>query len=67
MRFILAAIFICAIGMPAASAKSTVKSTVKARSVSAAKAKPGAHASRKNSALRYNGMVIRPLVGSGDY
>jgi hypothetical protein len=62
MRYIVAAILICAIGTPTASAKSAIK----ARSVSA-KTKPGAHASRKNSALKYNGMVIRPLVGSGDY
>ena len=67
MRYVLAAIFVCAVGMPAASALQTVSSN----SVSVWKADPIVEVVKRNRSRAHrhsrssNG--IHPLVGSGDY
>ena len=69
MRYVLVAIFVCAVGMPAASALPTVSPN----SLSLSKAGPVAqpikrarpHARRQSRAAGAGG--IHPLVGSGDY
>jgi hypothetical protein len=71
MRYVLATIFVCTVGMPAASALPTVS----ANSLSATKADPMVQVVRRNRphSHRYShrhsrrGDGIRPLVGSGDY
>jgi hypothetical protein len=78
MRYVLAAIFVCAIGMPAASALPTVSPN----SVSVSKADPLVQVVRRNrphshrqsrsgDGIRHrhsrSGDGIHPLVGSGDY
>jgi hypothetical protein len=78
MRYVLAAIYICAAGMPAASALPTIGPI----SVSVTKAEPLVQAARHNrphsqrhsrsgegSRHRHarGGDGIHPLVGSGDY
>lgn len=67
MRYILAVIFVCAIGMPAAIALPTVGPNLIEVSKSAAivqVAKRGRSQSHRQS-RNTNG--IHPLVGSGDY
>jgi hypothetical protein len=69
MRYVLVAIFVCAVGMPAASAFPTVSPA----SLSLSKAEPVAqpvkrarpHARRQSRGAGAGG--IHPLVGSGDY
>jgi len=67
MRYVLAAIFVCAVGMPAASALQTVSPN----SVSVSKADPIVQVVKRNRSRAHhhsrssNG--IHPLVGSGDY
>jgi hypothetical protein len=78
MRYVLAAIFVCAVGMPAASALPTVS----LNSVSVSKADPLVQGVRRNRPQSYrhnrsgdgvrhrhsrSGDGIHPLVGSGDY
>jgi hypothetical protein len=79
MRYVLAAIFVCAVGMPAASALPTVSPN----SVSVSKADPRVQVVRRDrlhprvQVVRRNrphshrhsrsGDGIHPLVGSGDY
>lgn len=76
MRYVLAAIFVCAIGMPVAFALPTVS----ARSVSVSKVHPrmqtvkpnraySHHHSRSGNSNRHSRSNdgIHPLVGSGDY
>jgi hypothetical protein len=78
MRYVLAAIFVCAVGMPAASALPTIGPN----SVSVSKADPPVQAVRHNRphSLRHSrsgdgirhrhnrsGDGIHPLAGSGDY
>jgi len=78
MRYVLAAIFVCAVGMPAASALPTVSPN----SVSVSKADPlvqavGRHRphpyrhARSGNGIRHRHARsddgIHPLVGSGDY
>ena len=71
MRYILAAIFVCAVGMPAASALPAVSSN----SLSVLKANPIVQVGKRNRSShrphshhhsRSDG-GIHPLVGSGDY
>ncbi|HEY8096742.1 MAG TPA: hypothetical protein VIE65_11725 [Methylobacter sp.] len=69
MRYVLVAIFVCAVGMPAASALPAVSPN----SLSLSKAEPIAqpvkrarpHARRQSRGAGAGG--IHPLVGSGDY
>jgi hypothetical protein len=67
MRYVLAMIFVCTVGMPAASAQPTVGPN----SLSASKADPMVRAVSSNRthshrhSRRDDG--IHPLVGSGDY
>ena len=67
MRYVLAAIFVCAVGMPAASALPTVS----ANSLSVSKANPIVHEVRRKRPHSHrhsrSGDGIHPLVGSGDY
>lgn len=71
MRYVLAAIFVCMIGMPTASALPTVNPN----SVLVSKADPivqvakrkRAPAPRRSSNNSSSGGGIHPLVGSGDY
>ena len=68
MRYILAAIFVCAVGMPAASALPTLSPN----SFSVLKATPIAHVVKRKRphTHRHNRSGdggIHPLVGSGDY
>jgi len=67
MRYVLAAIFVCALGMPAASALPTVSPN----SLSVLKANPFVQAAKRNRprAHSHGGAAggIHPLVGSGDY
>ena len=73
MRYVLAAILVCAVGMPAASALPTISPN----SVSVSKADPRVQEVRRNRPHsrnqphshrhRRSGDGIRPLVGSGDY
>jgi hypothetical protein len=70
MRYVLAAIFVCSIGMPAASALPLVSHN----SVSVSKADPIMQVAKRNRphSHRHNrdnrGLGgIHPLVGSGDY
>jgi hypothetical protein len=67
MRYVLAAIFVCAVGMPAASAPPTVSPN----SLSVLKAIPIAHVVRHKRPHSHRhsrgGDGIHPLVGSGDY
>ena len=70
MRYILAAIFVCAVGMPAASALPTVSPN----SLSVSKANPITHVGKRNRSHRTHSQHhgrsdggIHPLVGSGDY
>lgn len=68
MRYVLAAIFVCAVGMPAASALPTVGpnslSVLKANPMEQVvkRSRPRSH---RHSRSGNNG--IHPLVGSGDY
>ena len=68
MRYVLAAIFVCALGMPAASALQTVSpnsvSMSKAGSIVMVAKRSRQHATRKS---RSGSGGIHPLVGSGDY
>ena len=67
MRYVLAAIFVCAVGVPAASALQTVSPN----SASVSKADPIVQVVKRNRLRAHrhsrsnNG--IHPLVGSGDY
>jgi hypothetical protein len=78
MRYVLAAVFICAVGMPAASALPKVSPNT----VSVSKADPLVQVVRRNrphshghsrteDGIRHrhsrSGGGIHPLVGSGDY
>jgi hypothetical protein len=67
MRYVLAVIFVCAVGMPAASALPMVSPN----SLSVSKANPIAQVVKRNRphARRHSGGSggIHPLVGSGDY
>jgi hypothetical protein len=71
MRYVLVAIFVCAVGMPAASALPTVSPN----SLSLSKAEPVAqpvkrarpHARRQSRGSSAGAGGIHPLVGSGDY
>lgn len=76
MRYVLAAIFVCALGMPVASALPTIS----ADAVSASKADPTLQVAKRNKSVRAsrqsnsanssnsaNNSGIHPLVGSGDY
>ena len=67
MRYVLATIFVCTVGMPAASALPTVSPN----SLSASKADPMVQVVRRNRPHSHRhsrrGDGIRPLVGSGDY
>jgi hypothetical protein len=71
MRYVLVAIFVCAVGMPAASALPTVSPN----SLSLSKAEPVAqpvkrarpHARRQGRGASAGAGGIHPLVGSGDY
>ena len=67
MRYILATIFICSLGIPAASALPAASpnslSASKADAVTQAAARNRPHAQRQSR--KDNG--IHPLVGSGDY
>ncbi len=67
MRYILATIFVCTVGMPAAFALPTISpnalSASKADPVAQAAAHSRPHAHRQSR--KDNG--IHPLVGSGDY
>jgi hypothetical protein len=72
MRYVLATIFVCTIGMPAASALPTDSPN----SLSASKADPMVQVVRRNRPHSHrphshrhsrSGDGIRPLVGSGDY
>jgi hypothetical protein len=67
MRYVLAAIFVCAVGMPAASALPTVSPN----SLSVLKANPIVHVVRRKRPHSHrhsrSGDGIHPLVGSGDY
>ncbi len=70
MRYVLVAFFVCAVGMPAASALPTVSPN----SLSLSKADPIAQASSKRARPRAHRQSrgssaggIHPLVGSGDY
>ena len=71
MRYVLATIFVCTVGMPAASALPTVSPN----SLSASKGNPMVQEVRRNRPHSYrhshrhsrSGGGIHPLVGSGDY
>jgi len=71
MRYVLATIFVCTVGMPAASALPTVSPN----SLSLSKAEPIAqpvkrarpHARRQSRGASAGAGGIHPLVGSGDY
>ena len=67
MRYVLAAIFVCAVGMPAASALPTVSPN----SVSVSKADPIVQVVKRKRPHSHRhsrrGDGIHPLVGSGDY
>ena len=68
MRYILAVIFVCAVGMPAASALPTVSPN----SLSVLKANPIVHVVKRKRPhshrhSRSGDGGIHPLVGSGDY
>jgi len=66
MRYVLAAIFVFALGVPAASALPTVSPN----SLSVMKANPIVQAAKRNrphSHRHSGGGGIHPLVGSGDY
>ena len=67
MRYVLATIFVCTVGMPAASALPTVSPN----SLSASKADPMVQEVRRNRPHSHRHSRsddgIRPLVGSGDY
>jgi hypothetical protein len=71
MRYVLAAIFVCAVGMPAASALPTVSPN----SLSVLKGNPMVQVVRRNRPHSHrhshrhsrSGGGIHPLVGSGDY
>ncbi len=67
MRYVLAAIFVCMVGMPAASALPALS----ANSVSVSKANPIVQvAKRKRAPVHRHSRGsdgIHPLVGSGDY
>jgi hypothetical protein len=67
MRYVLAAIFVCAVGMPAASALPTVSPN----SLSVLKGNPIVQVVRRNRPHSHrhsrSGGGIHPLVGSGDY
>jgi hypothetical protein len=71
MRYVLATIFVCTVGMPAASALPTVSPN----SLSASKADPMVQEVRRNRPHSHRHSHrhsrsddgIRPLVGSGDY
>ncbi|SFK05945.1 hypothetical protein [Methylocapsa palsarum] len=70
MRYVLAVIFVCAIGMPAASALPNVNPN--SISVSASKADPIVHVAKRTRASssrrsRAGNGGIHPLVGSGGY
>jgi hypothetical protein len=68
MRYVLVALFVCAVGMPAASALPTLS----LHSVSAPKADPVVQVVRRirpppHRHVRRGDGGIHPLVGSGDY
>jgi hypothetical protein len=68
MRYILAVIFVCAVGMPAASALPTVSPN----SLSVLKANPIVHVVKRKRSHSHRHKSssdggIHPLVGSGDY
>jgi hypothetical protein len=67
MRYVLAAIFVCAVGMPAASALPTVSPN----SLSVLKANPIVQVVRRKRPHTHrhsrSSGGIHPLVGSGDY
>jgi hypothetical protein len=68
MRYILAVIFVCAVGMPAASALPTVSPNL----LSVLKATPIAHVVKRKRPHSHRHRSsgdggIHPLVGSGDY
>ena len=70
MRYVLTAIFVCAVGMPAASALPTVSPS----SLSVLKGNPIVQVVKRNRPYSphshrhsRSGGGIHPLVGSGDY
>jgi hypothetical protein len=66
MRYVLAAIFVCAVGMPAASALPTIS----LNSLSVLKGNPIVEVAKRNrphSHRHSHSGGIHPLVGSGDY
>jgi hypothetical protein len=70
MRYVLVAIFVCAVGAPAASALPAVSpdslslsKTGAIEQAAAKKARPRAHRQSRGSSAG----GIHPLVGSGDY
>ncbi len=78
MRYVLAAIFVCAVGMPAASALPTVGpyslSVLKGNPIVQVvrRNRPHSHRDRRSGdGIRHrhsrSGNGIHPLVGSGDY
>ena len=73
MRYVLVAIFVCAVGMPAASALPTVSpnslSLSKAEPVaqSVKRARPHARRQSRGASASAGAGGIHPLVGSGDY
>jgi hypothetical protein len=72
MRFVLAAFFVSAIGMPAASALPTTSQNSLSISkadpiVQVAKRKQASNRGSRKSASSGSAGGIRPLVGSGDY
>lgn len=79
MRYVLAAILVCAVGMPAASALPTVGpnslSVLKANSIVQAAKRKAPPSRRRSSGSSSSGSSsgggsssgIHPLVGSGDY
>jgi hypothetical protein len=73
MRYVLVAIFVCAVGMPAASALPTVSpnslSLSKAEPVAqpVKRARPHARRQSRGASAGAGAGGIHPLVGSGDY
>jgi hypothetical protein len=73
MRYVLAAIFVCAVGMPAASALPTVRPNslpvLKANPIVQVvkHSRPRAHRHSRSGGGGGGGGGIHPLVGSGDY
>jgi hypothetical protein len=71
MRYVLAAIFVCAVGMPAASALPMVSpyslSVLKGTPIVQVVRRNRPHSHRHSHRHSRSGGGIHPLVGSGDY